>query len=904
MHKSCSSGARAPQKNHSRKAMVLDVAIILLDRCATSLGIARKMPSHDPCILHNRIFAAYRECIFIKKVFRATKNRQEGTTQMNLDIMTLSFVLALAGVTQAGILAFQYRSDPDCPGIGWWALGSICTAGGFGLNLFRASPTWLPVVVLLGNALFVAAYLFYYQGTQRFWGLPDRSRPFYALAALYLLALTYYFFIEDRLFMRAVLISAVVAVLASVNARMLFRRQPRSRYDPQLLAAAAFAGMALIFLGRMIYLFLYQNSYAGFFSQTAIQLVLLISALAASTLWTVGFILMVNQRLQQKTDELRQRFEVLFQTNPDAALLTRLADGLIVEVNEGFSHLFGLQPAAVLGRTSVELSLWKNPADRRTMVDLLLRDQSCNNLEFSFTNKAGPDWVGIYSARIIYLEEAPYLISLIRDITLRKREEEKIRQSEALHRSILSASPDGVVITDLEGTIQMVSPKVVSLMSYEDESSLIGKNQLQFLVAEDRGRAIENLTLMFQDIFTGPGEYRIRDTAGRIVDVESNAEFVRDEQGRPQRMVFFVRDIRERKQIEAIMQRNSRVQMVLGKIAEEALRESSLPDFYARVHLWVEKILPADSFSIVLVDELTGDVKIPYIVGEKATLPAERKAGRGLTEYLLRLGGPLMLGAEDFRRLRESGEIDSQYDNIDHQWLGAPLSDLHGKVYGIVALNLHQPEKHFQSEDSGILAIIAAQISLAIDRKRLEENLERLAMTDELTGIANRRYFMQRVEDDLRRMQRYPAPASLLMMDIDHFKTVNDRYGHAMGDEVLRAVCRTGRSVLRDTDLIGRIGGEEFCLFLPQTTPAEAMQVAERLQQEIAALAFHSDVGGGFLVTVSVGVAGVKPDEGSLSDWLSRADGALYKAKAAGRNRVELAVTPAAVALPPPAAAG
>ena len=538
------------------------------------------------------------------------------------------------------------------------------------------------------------------------------------------------------------------------------------------------------------------------------------------------------------------------------------------------------------------------------MVDLLLRDQSCNNLEFSFTNKAGPDWVGIYSARIIYLEEAPYLISLIRDITLRKREEEKIRQSEALHRSILSASPDGVVITDLEGTIQMVSPKVVSLMSYEDESSLIGKNQLQFLVAEDRGRAIENLTLMFQDIFTGPGEYRIRDTAGRIVDVESNAEFVRDEQGQPQRMVFFVRDIRERKQIEAIMQRSSRVQMVLGKIAEEALRESSLPDFYARVHLWVEKILPADSFSIVLVDELTGDVKIPYIVGEKATLPAERKAGRGLTEYLLRLGGPLMLGAEDFRRLRESGEIDSQYDNIDHQWLGAPLSDLHGKVYGIVALNLHQPEKHFQSEDSGILAIIAAQISLAIDRKRLEENLERLAMTDELTGIANRRYFMQRVEDDLRRMQRYPAPASLLMMDIDHFKTVNDRYGHAMGDEVLRAVCRTGRSVLRDTDLIGRIGGEEFCLFLPQTTPAEAMQVAERLRQEIAALAFHSDVGGGFLVTVSVGVAGVKPDEGSLSDWLSRADGALYKAKAAGRNRVELAVTPAAVALPPPAAAG
>ena len=808
---------------------------------------------------------------------------------MNLDIMTLTVVLALSGVTQAGILAFQYRSNPGCPGIGWWVLGSICNAGGFGLNILRASSTWLAVVVILGNALFVSAYLFYYRGTQRFWGLPDRSRPLYALAALYLLALTYYFFVEDRLFVRAVLISTVVAVLASVNALVLFRLQTtRSRYAPQLLAAAAFFGMALIFLGRLIYLFLHQNSYAGFFSQTTVQLTLLLGALAASTLWTVGFILMVNQRLQQKTDELRERFEVLFQTNPDAALLTRLVDGLIVEVNEGFSGLFGLQPAEVLGQTSLELNLWKRREDRRTVVELLLQGQACNNLEFAFLTKSGQEWIGSYSGKIIYLDDAPYLISLIRDITLRKREEEKIRQSEALHRSILSASPDGVVITDLEGNIQMVSPKVVAMMGCEDEAALLGRNHLQFLVAEDRSRAIENITLMFQGVFTGPGEYRILDAAGRIVDVESNAEFVRDEQGRPQRMVFFVRDIRERKQIEAIMQRSSRTQMILGKIAQEALRESSLTDFYARVHLWVEKILPLDSFSIVLVDELTGDVKIPYMVGERTALPPERKAGRGLTEYLLRQGGPVLLEAEDFRRLRERGEIDATYDNIGHQWLGAPLSDLHGKAYGIVALNLHQPDKRFQAEDAGVLAIIAAQISLAIDRKRLEADLERLAMTDELTGIANRRHFMQRVGEDVRRMQRYPAPAALLMMDIDHFKKVNDRFGHAMGDEVLRAVSRTGQRVLRETDLIGRLGGEEFCLFLPQTAPAQALQVAERLRQEIAALAFRTDAGEAFSVTVSVGIAGVKPAGDSVSEWLSRADEALYKAKAAGRNRVEL----------------
>ncbi len=807
---------------------------------------------------------------------------------MNLDIMTLSVVLALSGVTQAGVLLLQYRSNPDCPGIGWWALGSICTAAGFGLNILRANPAWLAVVVILGNALFVLAHLFFYRGTQRFGALPDRSRPLFAVVVLYFLALTYYFYVEDRLFVRASLISAVVALFSSVNAYVLLRLPRRSGYDPQWLAAAAFAGLASVFMGRLVYLFLHQETYGGFFSQTAVQLTLLLSILAASTLWTSGFILMVNQRLHRQTDELRERFQVLFHTNPDAALLTRLVDGWIVEVNEGFSSLFGLQPAEVLGRSSLELNLWKRREDRRTVVELLLQGQACNNLEFTFLTKTGQEWVGSYSGKIIYLDDHPYLISLIRDITLRKREEEKIRQSEALHRSILSASPDGVVITDLEGTIQMVSPKVVAMMDCEDESALIGRNHLQFLVAEDRSRATENITLMFQDVFTGPGEYRILDAAGRIVDVESNAEFVRDEQGRPQKMVFFVRDIRERKQIEAIMQRSSRTQMILGKIAQEALRESSLTDFYARVHLWVEKILPLDSFSIVLVDEVTGDVKIPYMVGERTALPPERKAGRGLTEYLLRQGGPVLLEAEDFRLLRERGEIDATYDNIGHQWLGAPLSDLHGKAYGIVALNLHQPDKRFQSEDAGVLAIIAAQISLAIDRKRLEADLERLAMTDELTGIANRRHFMQRVGEDVLRMQRYPAPAALLMMDIDHFKKVNDRFGHATGDEVLRAVSRTGRRVLRETDLIGRLGGEEFCLFLPQTAPAQALQVAERLRQEIAALAFRTDAGDAFSVTVSVGIAGVKPAGDSVSEWLSRADEALYRAKAAGRNRVEL----------------
>lgn len=808
---------------------------------------------------------------------------------MTFDVLTLSAVLVLAGIIQAGILLLQYRNNPGYPGIGWWALGSICTASGFALNLFRASPVWLPVAVILGNSLFIFAQLFFYKGSQQFLGLRKKLPYLYAGSVLYFCSLIYYFYIEDQLAVRAILVSAIVFLYAMANALLLLRNRLRLKQEPQLLAAAAFGGLSLVFGARLIYLFLNQDSYGGYFSTSAFQFLMLFSVFAASNLWTFGFILMINHRLQRETGEMRERFEVLFHTSPDAALLTRMDDGMIVEVNEGFSSLFGYEAKEALGKTSLELKLWKQREDRRTVVELLLRNKACENLEFSFLHQAGYEWVGIYSAKIIYLEQVPYMISLIRDITLRKQEEEKIRQSDALHRSILSASPDGVVITDLEGTILMVSPKVVTMMGYDDESSLIGKNHLQFLLQADRNRAVENIELMFQGIFTGPAEYRVSGAAGRIVDVESNAEFVRDAVGQPQKIVFFVRDIRERKQIEAIMQRNSRVQMVLGKISEEALRDHSLTDFFAKVHQWVEKILPLDSFSIVIVDEMNGNIKIPYCMGEKVVLPSERRPGKGLTEYLLRHGHPLLLEPKDFQRLNQSGEIDLEYGNIVHQWLGAPLSDLQGKAFGIVALNLHQPEKRFQEEDTGILAIIAAQVSLAIGRKRLENELKRLAMTDELTGIANRRYFMSRIEEELRRIRRYPTSAVLVMMDIDHFKKVNDNFGHRMGDEVLRSISQVGRRFMRETDLIGRIGGEEFCLLLPETTLDQAIHVAERLRLEVAGMIFEAENGTTFSVTASFGVAGANLMGEFVSEWLNRADKALYKAKEDGRNRVELA---------------
>lgn len=173
------------------------------------------------------------------------------------------------------------------------------------------------------------------------------------------------------------------------------------------------------------------------------------------------------------------------------------------------------------------------------------------------------------------------------------------------------------------------------------------------------------------------------------------------------------------------------------------------------------------------------------------------------------------------------------------------------------------------------------------DRKRTEEELRRLATTDPLTGVANRRHFLEAASVELQRQHRYHRPAALMMLDIDFFKVINDGLGHAAGDMVLMAFAATCRDGLRSVDLIGRLGGEEFAVLLPETDLQGAVEVAERLRQRVADSPV--DVGGGVArFTVSIGVADCRPCDETIEATLMRADRALYDAKRSGRNRVRV----------------
>ena len=180
------------------------------------------------------------------------------------------------------------------------------------------------------------------------------------------------------------------------------------------------------------------------------------------------------------------------------------------------------------------------------------------------------------------------------------------------------------------------------------------------------------------------------------------------------------------------------------------------------------------------------------------------------------------------------------------------------------------------------------------ERKRQAEAMEHLALTDSLTGLATRRHFFAEAERELSRSRRSGAPMSLLMLDVDRFKSINDEHGHAVGDLVLIQLARTVRAILRDSDMAGRLGGEEICVLLQGTAEGLALDIAERLRLAIAATPVALAGGRQLRFTASLGVAMLEPDDEDLRALMDRADRAMYQAKRAGRNQVGVARHPVA----------
>ncbi len=219
---------------------------------------------------------------------------------------------------------------------------------------------------------------------------------------------------------------------------------------------------------------------------------------------------------------------------------------------------------------------------------------------------------------------------------------------------------------------------------------------------------------------------------------------------------------------------------------------------------------------------------------------------------------------------------------------GTPFNDaerrLIEEVLAVVRV-AEESEARYQELEQRMLGLQRENLDLAVKNRMLSE----VSTKDALTGLYNRWFVMEKIDSEINRALRHGSPMSLLMLDIDHFKRINDTWGHTAGDQVLQAIGKLLRESCRVYDVPGRYGGEEFCIVLPETKPGNTNVVAERIRRKLEATTLSAG-DASVVVTASIGIAGMEEEPGEIlspAALIERADRALYSAKSRGRNRVE-----------------
>lgn len=631
-------------------------------------------------------------------------------------------------------------------------------------------PDFLSMTV--SNALVIAGTILIYIGLEYFTDKPSSRYPNYILLAVFILLHVLFVYVFPSLTVRNILVSLGLLAICFQCAWLMLRR-----VTPEMLpithgVGQVFAAFCVVSLLRMA-ADISMPLGSDFFRANIYDTLSIITYQMLFIILTFSLTLMVNRRLftdlenditarEQVEAALRlseEKYFKAFQSSPDAILISRLRDGRFIEVNEGFTRLTGYSRQEALSSSSVDLGMYPDPHGREEIVAELLKSGRVRDYEYNYRMKSGVTVLCLYSGEIIYLGGEAHILSVVRDISERKRAEEILRLRLKLWDFFTTHSVNELMQKALD-EIEDLTGSLIGFYHFveEDQNTLSlqawsTRTLAEFCVAEGKGL-----------------HYPISD-AGVWVDC-----------------------VQQRK---------------------------------------------------------------PVIHNDYASLPHRKGMPAGHAEVVRELVVP---------SLRD------------------------GRVVAI--LGVGNKPANYDEHDAERVAYTADLVWSIVEQKRASEQiqqlnvqLERLAMTDDLTGLTNRRSFFIQSTQEIKRAQRYQTPLSLLMMDLDDFKIINDTYGHDAGDQMLQCIANTLQENIREIDVLGRLGGEEFGVLLPNTEAGDAVKLAERLRLAVEGLSCTIQ-DQKINVTMSIGVASFSREQSNLDIALRNADSAMYQAKNQGRNRV------------------
>jgi diguanylate cyclase (GGDEF)-like protein/PAS domain S-box-containing protein len=431
---------------------------------------------------------------------------------------------------------------------------------------------------------------------------------------------------------------------------------------------------------------------------------------------------------------------------------------------------------------------------------------------------------------------------------------------------------DAICVVNAQGVFEYISPAGEGIFGYAP-SEMLGRRMTEFIAPFDQERTL----LAARQVMAGQPHLHFENCYvrkdGSLVHLMWSARWSDVDQ----RRYAVARDVSVLKQAEA-------TQAALMAIAEAAHASGDVGDLMAKIHGIVGRLMPVPHCSVLVQDGPHGRSRVAYQAHAPAALQPdpeqEAHADRLFSEAVMAGVTPLLLTPSDLDGRPAAWR--EAYGTDWAGWLGVPLSTPGGTL-GALVLKRYLGESPWTDKELALLQYASTQIATAIERKQLLARLQHMAQFDALTGLPNRYLLHDRMVGALARAERCAGRLSLLFLDLDRFKLVNDTLGHKAGDRLLQEVARRLRECVRDTDTVARIGGDEFVVLLESIQdPAHALQVADKIR---AALQQQLHIGPHALqITPSIGVAHY-PEDGVTSDQLlGQADEAMYAAKRAGRQ--------------------
>ncbi|HZK38867.1 MAG TPA: PAS domain S-box protein [Clostridia bacterium] len=752
---------------------------------------------------------------------------------MTFDINTLAIALSIFNFMQVAIIFSQHRKDRNDEAPFWWALGGACAAFGFGLYALRQDLTPLrEIIIILNNSFLITAMVFVYIGVRKLQELKANGKALAVFLLLFYSAIIYFTLpTSDSYAVRRILIFVGVGVISFSVARSLIRHKQSVLRVWNKLVATVFLLFGLFSLVGIAGTLLTPQMKDPD-SAAMIQGAMFIGIFVASTIWTFGFLRMNSRRLSEETRSAKERFESVFSTSPDGVFIASLEEAKIWQVNTGFTKLTGFAREEAVGKTMLEIGIYEDPLIHKSIIGELRQGGVCENKEAIIKSDKGERLTVLISAKQISLSGVAHYTCVMRDISERKIAEQKLVKSEEQYRLLFKNTVEIVFVSQF-GKIKLCNPKTSEMTGYTQEE-LLTQLLTDFVHPDDRDAALEHHMSPFVqgESVVGSHEFRFIAKDGSIRWVEKKSVIIEWED-KPA-MLNFLTDITQRKKAVSDLRQSEEKYRFITEFASDVIWVLNLSkNEYTYISPSVYNLrgyMPSEAKSLGVVKAFTPDsmelVRYSIIKNLESF-----KANPGADNHYM----------NEFQQVCKDGSI---------VWV--------------------EESTKYRYNSVGEIEVVGVTRNIE-ERKKTESEILYLSYHDQLTGLHNRRFFDE-IINELENEKC--APLTLIMADVNGLKLTNDAFGHKAGDRILIKVAEILKSNCRDSDYSARIGGDEFVLLLPRTDATTAQAVLKRINESMALERKKNEV-----ISVSIGFAVRNEAAEEINDIFKKAEDNMYRHK-------------------------